>query len=143
MLNRCTVKSCTGGSNPPPSPPVLYFQSHRSRVTVAATENQISPETRVLAFGRNHGEPQSYPHASYPTADGKRPFVNPVYAANGRLRPLYALVAGKAEHHPEGAYHLRYAENDKRIWESVGRDPNAAIAAKLVSTYSKPRRWVW
>jgi site-specific recombinase XerD len=65
------------------------------------------------------------------TADGKRPFVPPVYAANGRLRPLYALVAGNAEHHPEGVYHLRYAANDKRIWESVGKDPNAAIAAKL------------
>jgi integrase len=65
------------------------------------------------------------------TADGKRPFVPPVYAANGRLRPLYALVAGKVEHHPEGVYHLRYAKGDQRIWEPVGKDPNAAIAAKL------------
>lgn len=29
------------------------------------------------------------------TADRKRPFLKPVYAANGRIRPHYAFVNGR------------------------------------------------
>jgi len=65
------------------------------------------------------------------TADGKYPFLVPVYSGKGRLRPLFALVNGKPEHHPEGVYHLRYSLGGKRMWEPVGKDPNEAIAAKL------------
>jgi integrase/recombinase XerD len=42
-------------------------------------------------------------------SDGNRQYVDPVYAANGKLKPLYAVVDGKPEHHPEGVYHLRLA----------------------------------
>lgn len=64
-------------------------------------------------------------------SNGTRQYVDPVYAANGKLKPLYALVAGNREHHPEGVYHLRYLLNGKRIWESVGSDAPSAQTARL------------
>jgi hypothetical protein len=36
--------------------------------------------------------------------DGSRPYLDPVLSANGKVKPLYAAVDGKAEHHPEGTY---------------------------------------
>jgi len=55
-------------------------------------------------------------------ADGNRKYTDPLYAANGRVKPFYALVNGNAEHHPEGVYYLRYLEQGKRVWEHVGAD---------------------
>jgi integrase/recombinase XerD len=63
--------------------------------------------------------------------DGSYPFVEPVFASNGKLKPLYAVVGGKQEHHPEGVYHLRYLSGGKRVWDSVGADPQLALTAKL------------
>ena len=65
------------------------------------------------------------------TADGKRPFVNPVIGLNGKVKSLWAVVHGKPEHHPEGQYFLRYSEGGKRIWEPVGNDVGAALTAKI------------
>ena len=49
---------------------------------------------------------------------GKRyPFAEPVYSANGKLKPLWAMVDGRPEHHLEGTYHLRY---HRKIHPSVG-----------------------
>ena len=45
--------------------------------------------------------------------NGTRQYVNPVYAAHGKLKPFYASVGGKPEHHPEGVYHLRYRKDKK------------------------------
>ena len=42
---------------------------------------------------------------------------NPFYSANGKLKPLWAMVDGRPEHHPEGTYHLRY---HRKIHPSVG-----------------------
>jgi hypothetical protein len=36
--------------------------------------------------------------------DGSRPYLDPALSANGKVKPLYAAVDGKAEHHPEGSY---------------------------------------
>ena len=60
-------------------------------------------------------------------ADGSRPYCEPVYSANKKLKPLYAMVAGKPVHRPEAVYHLRYLRDGKRIWESVGNDPQEAL----------------
>ena len=62
---------------------------------------------------------------------GKRPFVKPVYATNGRIRPLYALVDGVPQHRPEGTYYLRWSDGERRVWEPAGVDPYAALAAKF------------
>ena len=64
-------------------------------------------------------------------ANGNRQFIDPVYAANGKLKPLYALVDGNAEHHPEGVYYLRYLKHGKRVWEYVGTDAPSAMTARL------------
>jgi len=50
--------------------------------------------------------------------NGNRQCVDPVYAANGKLKPLCAFVDGKQEHHREGVYHLRYLKAGKRVWEN-------------------------
>ena len=63
--------------------------------------------------------------------DGKRSYKHPVIAANGKLKPLLAIVNGKPEHHPEGVYCLRYNKSGKRIWEEVGKDAGKAITEKL------------
>ena len=63
-------------------------------------------------------------------ADGKFRFCKPVAVANGRFKPLYALVNGVAAHHPEGVYYLRYTDRGKRVWETIGRDHNLVNAAQ-------------
>jgi integrase/recombinase XerD len=64
-------------------------------------------------------------------ADGKWHYSPVAKAGNRKIRPLYALVDGKAEHHPEGDYNLRVTVGGKRKWLSVGKDPAAAMAAAL------------
>jgi integrase/recombinase XerD len=64
-------------------------------------------------------------------SDGSRPFLDPVFSANGKLKPLYAVVNGTPQHRPEGVYHLRYLRGDKRIWEAVGSDAQLAVTLKL------------
>ena len=51
-------------------------------------------------------------------ANGNRQFIDPVYAANGRLKPFYAVVDGNAEHHLEGVYYSCYLKHGKRAWEA-------------------------
>lgn len=64
--------------------------------------------------------------------DGSRQYADPVYLSNGKPKPLYALVDGKPEHHPEGVYHLRYCRADgKRAYEAVGNDVWAALTARI------------
>jgi hypothetical protein len=64
-------------------------------------------------------------------ADGSRRYVDPVHAGNGKLKPLFAIITGHPQHHPEGVYCLRYAaSNGKRIWDPIGPDPVAAQLAK-------------
>lgn len=58
--------------------------------------------------------------------DGSRPFLDPVLSSNGKLKPLYAIVDGKPEHHPNGTYFLRYAVlGGKRVYKPIskGADP--------------------
>ena len=65
-------------------------------------------------------------------ADGKRHYADPFYRSNEKPKPLYALVEGKLEHHPEGVYHLRYCRADgKCVYEAMGNDVWAALAARL------------
>jgi hypothetical protein len=43
----------------------------------------------------------------------------------GKLKPLYAVVNGKPEHHPEGVYNLRYVKASKRVWHAAHEKRNA------------------
>lgn len=60
------------------------------------------------------------------TAEGKRVMVKPVYTPKGSLKPLYALVNGVEELHPEGTYALRIGNS----WEFVGQATDVVLATK-------------
>jgi hypothetical protein len=64
-------------------------------------------------------------------SNGSRAYVDPVFSPNGKLKPLYAVVDGKPDHHPEGVYNLRYLKAGKRVWHAVGTDTQLALTAKL------------
>ncbi len=63
--------------------------------------------------------------------DGSYPFLDPVFVGNNKLKPGYALVNGKAEHHPEGIYYIRYRKNAKQEYEPVGSDAQLASIEKI------------
>lgn len=63
-------------------------------------------------------------------ADGRQARVKPALAKNYVMRPLWGVVKGVAEHHPEGTYVLRFREgNGSRRWMVVGNKVDAAQAA--------------
>jgi hypothetical protein len=35
-------------------------------------------------------------------SNGSRAYVDPVFSPNGKLKPLYGVINGKPENHPEG-----------------------------------------
>ena len=63
------------------------------------------------------------------TKAGKWTTVKPAMSDNGRLKKLVAVVEGKEEKHPEGRYKVRWLENGKPRFDSVGNDPDAALVA--------------
>jgi len=63
------------------------------------------------------------------TKAGKWTTVKPAMSDNGRLKKLVAVVDGKEEKHPEGQYKVRWLENGKPRFDSVGNDPDAALMA--------------
>jgi integrase/recombinase XerD len=63
--------------------------------------------------------------------DGSRPYLDPVYAANNKLKPGYARLDGNPVHFPDGVYHLRYLKGSRRVWEGVGSDAQFALTAKV------------
>ncbi len=62
-------------------------------------------------------------------SDGRYSYLDPAWNRNRTLRAGYALVAGQPEHHPEGVYYLRFLQGSKRVWQSVGPQPDRAQAA--------------
>jgi integrase/recombinase XerD len=64
-------------------------------------------------------------------ANGSRRYAEPVFASNGKLKPLVALIDGKEERHDEGVYHLRYMRAGARVSVALGSDPQFALAEKL------------
>jgi integrase/recombinase XerD len=63
--------------------------------------------------------------------DGSRPYLDPIFAGNNKLRPGYASLDGKPGYFSDGVYHLRYLKGDRRVWEAVGSDAQLALIAKL------------
>lgn len=62
-------------------------------------------------------------------ADGSRPYLDPVYSKNGKLKPLHAVIDGQPVHRPDGVYYLRFLHGKKRVFERVGTDANLALVA--------------
>jgi integrase len=50
--------------------------------------------------------------------------------ARGYIRPDLVLVNGQVERHPEGAYHLEFRHNGKRIRQNAGKDAEEAQRQK-------------
>ena len=63
--------------------------------------------------------------------DGSRPYLNPIFSGNKKLKPGYAVHDGKPAHFPDGVYHLRYLKGARRVWEAVGSDAEFANTARL------------
>jgi hypothetical protein len=55
---------------------------------------------------------------------GSRAYVDPVFSPNGKLQPLYAVVDGNPEHHPEGIYNLRTSELANACGMQLALTPN-------------------
>jgi hypothetical protein len=45
------------------------------------------------------------------------------------LKPLWVVVHGEEEHHPEARYKVSWYDNGKRRFEDVGQDTDVAVAA--------------
>lgn len=61
--------------------------------------------------------------------DGSYAYTDPAWNKNRTLRAGYAMVDGQPEPHPEGVYYLRFLRGSKRVWQSIGMEPDAALAA--------------
>jgi integrase/recombinase XerD len=62
-------------------------------------------------------------------SDRRYAYHDPAWNRNRTLRAHYALVDGQPEHHPEGVYYLRFLRGGRRLWESVGSEPDGALSA--------------
>ena len=75
-------------------------------------------------------------------AVGKHRYVPVAVHTNGRLKPHTGLLNGKPVYHPEATYYLGYWTHDRRIYEPLGKDRQAALTPSYVGfTCSKVSRW--
>lgn len=64
-------------------------------------------------------------------ADGRQVRAKPVMGRNHLIRPLWAVVNGQEERHPEGSYLIRCRGADgRRRWLAVGNNLDAARSAR-------------
>ena len=68
-------------------------------------------------------------------SNGSRAYVDPVYSSDGKLKPLYAVVNGKPEHHPEGVYN----RNDLAV--QLGEQFTQAQAYYTLSYSPTDKNW--
>ena len=62
--------------------------------------------------------------------NGSRPFLDPVFSANHKLREGWAVHQGTPQRFDDAVYHLRYLRDGKRVWERLTKDAQQALAAK-------------
>jgi integrase len=68
--------------------------------------------------------------------NGQWRYCKPAVSKNGKIRPDWVIVKGKAEHHPEGSFYLHRYDGGREIWKRVGPSAqNAVDAADFESTY--------
>ena len=59
-------------------------------------------------------------------------YCRPVYGRNNKIKPNWAFVDGKPEHHPEGNFYISRRDGKKKIWRKIGPNPSDAVnAAKI------------
>jgi integrase/recombinase XerD len=59
-------------------------------------------------------------------------YCRPVYGRNNKIKPHWALVNGKPEHHPEGNFYTSYRDGKKKIWKKIGPNPADAVHAAAI-----------
>lgn len=53
--------------------------------------------------------------------DGKRPFLEPVFARNHKLNEGWAVLDDQPQPFAEYAYYHRYLRDGKRVWQRLTR----------------------
>jgi integrase len=59
-------------------------------------------------------------------------YCKPVYGRNNKIKPNWAFVNGKPEHHPEGNFYISRRDGKKKIWKKIGPNPADAVNAAKV-----------
>lgn len=59
--------------------------------------------------------------------DGNRPFLDPIYTANHKLKSGFGIFDGREQRFTSFTYYLRYVKSGKRVWQLVGSDPVIAV----------------
>jgi len=61
--------------------------------------------------------------------NGRWRYCKPALSKNGKIRPDWVIVKGKAEHHPEGNFYLHRYDGGREIWKRVGPNAQDAVDA--------------
>src|ERR1035438_10128851 len=68
--------------------------------------------------------------------NGRWRYCKPATGKNGKIRPDWVIVKGKAEHHPEGNFYVHRYDNGREIWRKIGESAQEAVdAADFEGTY--------
>ena len=73
------------------------------------------------------GNPKVRVYVRAKLPNGSRPFLDPVYAGNQKLKPGWAVLRGQPQYFEEAVYYLRYLKNGKRVYEPIGDDAQEAL----------------
>jgi integrase/recombinase XerD len=59
--------------------------------------------------------------------DRTRTFLDPVYSGSHKLKPGWALFEGNPKRFDDAVYYARCKKGDKRVYDSLGDDPQHAL----------------
>lgn len=62
-------------------------------------------------------------------------YCKPATGRNNKLRPDYVRVGNRGEHHPEGAYYIRWREKKKIVWRKCESANDAVKMAEFQESY--------
>ncbi len=72
--------------------------------------------------------------------NGRWRYCKPALAKNGKIRPDWVIVKGKAEHHPEGNFYVHRYDNGREIWRKIGESAQEAVDAASTLLKTSGRR---
>jgi hypothetical protein len=75
----------------------------------------------------------------YVKIDGRWRYAKPVEGRNHKLKPGWCLVNGVEQHHPHGAYYIRYREVSKTVWRKCRNAADASIARERQEAFLSAR----
>lgn len=75
----------------------------------------------------------------YVRIDGRWRYAKPVEGRNHKLKPGWCLVNGVEQHHPNGAYYIRYREVSKTVWRKCRNAADASVARERQEAFLSAR----